>query len=260
MPIVFAAFVPHSPLLIPQIGKQNLVQISKTQAAYQKLSQALKDAQTEVVVIISPHSTVPERGFVINLSPTYTVNFEEFGDFSSYKEFKGEVGLAHHLKERLEGEQILRLMTQSQLDHGAGVPLFLLVSQGIKIIPISISQESLEAHWQFGKLLATELILSNLRIAIIASGDLSHRLTKNAPAPYSPRAKKFDQKVQEYLSSQQYLKITQLDSQLIQEAEECGLRPLIELLGIISGTKHSVRLLSYEYPFGVGYLTAQFEF
>ena len=46
---------------------------------------------------------------------------------------------------------------------------------------------------------------------------------------------------------------------LIAEAGECGLKSIVILLGILDGINYKPRLLSYEGPFGVGYLVMQFE-
>ncbi len=41
MKIIFAALVPHSPLLIPEIAKENYRLIAKSAAAYDKLEAEL---------------------------------------------------------------------------------------------------------------------------------------------------------------------------------------------------------------------------
>ena len=41
------------------------------------------------------------------------------------------------------------------------------------------------------------------------------------------------------------------------EAGECGLRSIVIMLGIVSTLDWKVKILSYEAPFGVGYLVAE---
>ena len=55
MSIVFAAITPHAPVLIPEIGKENLKKLTKTEAALKKLEQELYAAKPESLVVISPH-------------------------------------------------------------------------------------------------------------------------------------------------------------------------------------------------------------
>ncbi len=100
-----------------------------------------------------------------------------------------------------------------------------------------------------------ELIYNNDKIAIIASADLSHRLSKDAPAGYSSKGKKFDKRLINYLQKNQVQEILNLDHNLISEAGECGLKSIVMLLGIMNGIQHKPQMLSYELPFGVGHLT-----
>ena len=53
--------------------------------------------------------------------------------------------------------------------------------------------------------------------------------------------------------------ILNLDSELIERAGECGLRSFVILLGVLDGLEIKPEILSYEGPFGVGYLVASFE-
>jgi aromatic ring-opening dioxygenase LigB subunit len=49
-----------------------------------------------------------------------------------------------------------------------------------------------------------------------------------------------------------------LEEDVALEARECGVRSIIVLLGILHGKPYQFKLLSYEGPLGVGYLTARF--
>ena len=53
--------------------------------------------------------------------------------------------------------------------------------------------------------------------------------------------------------------ILSMEAELIERAGECGLRSSIILLGVLDGLKVKPEILSYEGPFGVGYLVASFE-
>ena len=50
-----------------------------------------------------------------------------------------------------------------------------------------------------------------------------------------------------------------LDKVLTENAAECGLRSILILLGILNHIKFQTKILSYEAPFGVGYLVANLE-
>lgn len=261
MSIVFSAIVPHPPILMPTIGKENINQLKATSLAYSELEQDLYASQAETIIIITPHGHLQEESFTINLNPEFKGDFKDFGDLTTKFTLSGDIGLAHKIREKLETKAPLQLISEDKLDHGASIPLYLLTKHlpKIKIIPLYYSGLSLAAHYNFGQILKNELLGSSARIAIIASGDLSHRLSKNAPAGYNPRGKKFDKKLIDCLLKKQIDEIIKFKPELIADAGECGLKSIVILLGIIEAIKYEPQLLSYESPFGVGYLTMNFK-
>jgi AmmeMemoRadiSam system protein B len=260
MSLVFSAIVPHSPFLIPSIGKENLECLKATENAFKKLEENLYSSKAETIIIISPHGPIQSNSFSINLAPEFNVIFEDFGDLTTKKNLACDIGLAHKIRERMETRAPLQLISEPNLDYGSGVPLLLLTEHlpDIKIIPTYYSGLDLEAHFKFGQLLKRELMVNKNRIAVIASGDLSHKLSKDAPAGYSTKAKKFDKKLIENLTKQKIENIVKMKASVIAEASECGLKSTVILLGILDGMKYKPEMLSYESPFGVGYLTMNF--
>lgn len=261
MSIVFSAITPHPPLLIPSIGKENLIKLKATTDAYLKLEAELYASLAETIIIISPHGPLQEKTFSLNLSPEYKVDFQAFGDLSTALNVRGDVGLAHKIREKTETTLPLSLISQHKLDHGISVPLYLLTAHlpKIKIIPLYYSGLDLEAHFNFGQKLKNELLAAKERIAVIASGDLSHRLSKQAPAGYNPKGKKFDKKLIANLVKKQNKEILNFPADFIADAGECGLKSIIILTGMLEGMNYKPELLSYEAPFGVGYLVMNFK-
>jgi AmmeMemoRadiSam system protein B len=261
MSLVFSAIVPHPPILIPTIGKDNLARLKATQAAYDHLGEDLALSGADTVIIISPHGPQYEDAFVINLSPQFIYDFQPFGDLSTKGIAIGNIGLAHRIKESMETKVKLQLISDEKLDHGISIPISILTQKlpKIKIIPLYYSGQNLSDHYEFGRLLNHEIIYHPEQIAIIASGDLSHRLTKNAPGGYSPKGKKFDKKLMDYLLNKRVNEITGMSNDEIRDAGECGLRSIVILLGILEGIKYEPEIYSYEAPFGVGYLVMNFK-
>lgn len=262
MTLVLGSIVPHPPLLIPTIGKSNRDLLKTTILSYQKISDKLKEKRTDTIIIISPHSMSRPDIFLINLGPDFTADFKEFGDFSSTKNWAADIGLAYRLREGLESSTPLQLSGYGTLDHGSSVPLTVLCEKlpDIKIVPISSCFLSPRDHFEFGKKLRAKIEIDRKNIAVIASGDLSHRLKKNAPAGYSPKGKKFDKKLMELLSKSKIEEIINMDEDLLSEAGECGLRSILILLGILDKINYQPKLLSYDDAFGVGYLSMDFSF
>lgn len=92
------------------------------------------------------------------------------------------------------------------------------------------------------------------RTAIIASGDMSHRLTRSAPAGYDPDAHRFDETFVGLLRDGAFSGIRQIDPALRERAAEDvvdSTRVALAASGYRTPGHHEV--VSYEGPFGVGY-------
>ena len=258
MPLVFGAICPHPPVLIPSVGKANLEKLQQTQAAMDRLEQELYSAKPDTIIIISPHGALLKEAYTINHSPKLAAGFQDFGDLATKLEFKNDIGLAYQIRESIETEAPVSLTTESRLDYGASIPLFYLTRhlKDVGIIPIGYSMLTLTKHLQFGEKIREILNLTNKRVAMIASADLSHRLTKDAPAGYSKYGAEFDKLLVDLIRQKQTGRILKLDKKLIKEAGECGLKSILILLGAFSEINYRPEILSYEGPFGVGYLVA----
>lgn len=259
--LVFSAITPHPPILIPTIGQDSLEQIKKTKEAMQELARDFYVSQPGTVIIISPHGKLLENAFTLNTSPEFTVSFKQFGDLETELKFMGDVELAYQVKEALETEIPLQLISDPELDHGVGVPLYYLGqnTKNIKVVSLGYTSADLKTHFALGQELTEIIRQSPKRIAVVASGDLSHCLTKQAPAPYSPQGKKFDKKLIELLKEKEIDSILNLEPKFIQAAAECGLKSVVILLGVLSEFNYTPQILSYQGPFGVGYLVCNFE-
>jgi len=151
-------------------------------------------------------------------------------------------------------------------DWGFNVPLFFLAEdfKG-KIETYLIGLEEPKFYFDEGKRIY-KLKIENckLKIAIIASGDMSHCLKEDGPYGFHPDGPKFDAKLIESLKKKDIETIFKLD-EMYPDAGECGLRSFCFLLGILeahsasSGQAWEPEVLSYEGPFGVGYLVADFK-
>lgn len=261
MSLVFSAISPHPPILIPSIGKENLEQITKTKEALANLERDLYAAKPDILIIISPHGHVNADHFTINLSDNFEINFEDFGDFSTKIPVKGDILLMTNDRERIATKSPVNIVSETKLDHGIGIPFYTLAQNlpHIKIIPIYFSLLDNQSHLDFGKMLKEVIFSTEKRIAVIASADLSHCLTENAPAKFNPAGKEFDEKLIELLKTGDSQGVVNIDRKIIENAAECGLRSILILLGILNNINYEAKILSYEAPFGVGYLTANLE-
>jgi MEMO1 family protein len=257
-----AYICPHPPLLIPSIGKNNFTQVKSTARAMNELGNEIKEKEISTIVIISPHGPVQMDAMFINGSKYMQGNFTGFDDNTSMK-IENNVDLAENIKKIAEAKKIpTEIISENTfLDHGIMVPLFFLKKHNfkIKIVSITFSYLDREKHFEFGKAIYEAIENAEENIAFVASGDLSHRLTLEAPSGYSPKGKEFDELLIELLEKNEVGEIINFDSSLVEEAGECGLRSIIILLGALSNSKYKFEKMSYEGPFGVGYLVGKFE-
>ena len=248
---------PHPPLLIPEIGRENRDAVKTTIAAMELLSRLMGEPQT--LVVISPHTAGFNGAHAIKIAPTLWGDFSAFNSPHVGREFPCDTEFAETLLELANDDSAVHIESSEldSLDHGALVPLSFLNPQSVVSLSVVASYE---AHLGLGRLVrrcAESLGRDNL--VFVASGDLSHRLTPSAPAGFDPAGHVFDDAVVELLSAGDFDGLLGLDRQMIAAAGECGLRSLIAL-GAFLGDDAAVdpRVLSYEGPFGVGYLVGLF--
>jgi len=260
--ICFASFVPHSPLLIPEVAGENIAKLKNTVDSYRLLEQELYSSKPDCLVIISPHQSTAEPVFTINQAPKIKVAFRKFGDLITDLVYDVDFGLAYKIKESLETKMPLVLLAEENVHYGIGVPLFYLSQnlENIKVININSANLPGELLIEFGREIKEHLSATQQRVAVIASGDLSHTLTKDSPKGYSPNGQKFDTELIKIFSSPDAAqKLARLDETMVTESQQCALNSALILMGILEEINYTPHKLSYEAPFGIGYLVHDFK-
>ncbi|MFA5318479.1 MAG: class III extradiol dioxygenase subunit B-like domain-containing protein [Patescibacteria group bacterium] len=257
----FAAITPHSPLLIPAIGKENAKKLEKTNNALRKLEENFYSAMIDDAVIITPDNPPAEEYFTINFSPNYRGGFHEFGDFSIKPNYHGDDYLIAEVKDNLRDRNSLKLVTAEELGYRCLVPLNFLCAhkKNAGVVPLNPSGLSFGEHFKFGQELAEIIINSKKRIALVASIETSNKLSKNSPDGYSPKAKKFDQKIIDFIKEKKYRETSETNPEQAAGAGFNEMSALLIFLGVLEKINHQADILSYESPFGVGNLTAEFK-
>lgn len=268
MPVVFGGICPHPPIMVPEVGKERAGEVSSSQKAMRELARRLKESGAEALVVISPHAPIFRDAVAINGQPRLKGNLGEFGAPSVSVDLPNDLALAKEIARQAErlgiatvelDEQLARRYRSGlTLDHGFLVPLSFFWREGVKmpLVALSMAFLSFERLYSFGTAVKDAAERLSKRIAVVASGDLSHRLTKDAPAGFDPRGEEFDRKLAALVSRADVEGILGLDAELVERAGECGLRAIIMMLGSFDGHAVEAEVLSYEGPFGVGYLVA----
>ena len=192
------------------------------------------------------------------LSPHPPIILPSVGSKEDREQVKKTIESLYSLREKFveAGPQHI-IIASPHPDWGFNVPLFFLAKdfKG-EIKTYLIGLEEPEFCFNEGKRIYKDLD-KNKKYALIASGDLSHCLKEDGPYGFQPDGPKFDKELIESLKKKDIESILKLDKEY-PEAGECGLRPLCFILGMLeaSGVNWQPEILSYEGPFGVGYLVA----
>ncbi len=264
------AVVPHPPIIISAVGREAVAKVDNTIKSLKKVSRQIADFKPDTVVVISPHGPVFRDAIAV-----FDGNMIR-GDLSSFNASQEEVEVSIdsdyiallERESRKQGINLVRLdqdtaylyNIERKLDHGALVPMLFLKEEGIKAKYVNITY----GLYPFADLYAFGAAIRNVgkntgrKIVVIASGDLSHCLSPDAPGGFSPEGEIFDKEILGILKEGKSERLFKLDETLIEKAGECGLRSIVTALGALDGQAFTPEVLSYEGPFGVGYLVGTF--
>lgn len=132
------------------------------------------------------------------------------------------------------------------------------VGSQIPILHIRLPRINNEDLVRFGAILRDVLESLRKRSAVIFVGNLSHCVTVDGPAPFSTDGKKFDDKIKLYLKKNSLNLLTKIDLNLAKNSVETSLPQVITAYGMLQEMNLEPQFLSYEYPFGVGYICVRF--
>lgn len=261
--------MPHPPIMIPEVGGKEINKVAATIEAAKRVGREIQKISPDTIIIISPHGPVfsdaiciydfPLKGDLASFrAPEVTLNFKS--DPELLKEII-QLSKEHKIPAISSRKiHISRFGLKEEIDHGVMIPMYFIdkFAKGFQLLPLAFGMLSYEKLYRFGKLLNKAAKNVNRKIVIIASGDLSHRLTPEAPAGYSPQGKIFDEKLIKALKDWNLEELSSFDKTLIEKAGECGLRSIWTMAGALDGYEVKPEIYSYEGPFGVGYCVASF--
>ena len=258
--LVFSGIAPHPPIMVPEVGRESIAGVVNSIDAMSELTRRLIHSGAESVILISPHAPLEADAFVTYEGPEVFGDFSHFNAPDTYFSLPVDDELLAAIREVAATKQFeLTTLRTHDLDHGTAVPLYFLLRNGWrgKVVTLGYSFLSNDDHVRFGSCIRSAVDQVGRRVAFIASGDLSHRLKPQAPAGYNPDAHIFDEQVVDALRSNAPQRIVDIDYNLRRLAGECGFRSMLVAIGASSELSPSCEVLSYEAPFGVGYLVAQ---
>jgi len=264
MSIIASYIFPHPPLIIPDVGRGQENDISATVDACIKCAEQISNIKPDTIIVISPHTTIYADYFHISKGHkafgsmarfnAYNVRMEVLYDEEMVSAISAEA-FASDLPAGTEGE------TDKNLDHATFIPLWFVNKfyKDYKVVRMGFSGLSPYEHYSLGKCIARASETLGRNTVIIASGDLSHKLTSEGPYGFAGEGPEFDRKITSAMAKGDFLEFLSMPSSLCEKAGECGLRSFQIMSGALDGLFVEPELLSYEGPFGVGYGVASFK-
>ena len=263
MAIIKAYALPHPPLAVPSVGRGQEKGIGKTLAAFDEVAAEIAEIAPETIVYITPHNVLYADYFHISPGTSARGDFARFNARGTKFETQYDEELAMEIS-RLAGLGGIPAgglgERDSQLDHGVMVPMWFINNRYSDYKTVRISQSGMEpaVHYKLGQIIAEVAENMGRRTVLVASSDLSHKLSDEGPYGFAPEGPKFDEVVTRALAQGDFLSLLKIPEDLREGAAECGYNSLTILAGCFDRKSIDARLLSYEGPFGVGYAIAAF--
>ncbi|MGA2285788.1 MAG: AmmeMemoRadiSam system protein A [Dehalococcoidia bacterium] len=263
--IIYACIAPHPPIIVHEVGRGREGETHRTIAALERVAAELASLRPETVVVISPHGPVQPAGAGILATAVCGGDMARWDAPQLRFEFENDLAIVAAIKAEAEAAE-LPLVTLEQwddgaidgLDWGCTVPLYFLRSgiEGARLVPIAPSFGTLPYHYALGEAIGRALARLQRRTAVICSADLSHALLPGAPSRYDPAGREFDSAYQDAIATWDVDWVLEATRDFRARAAEDALPQTAMLMGILSGHEVRPRILSYEGPFGVGYMVA----
>lgn len=263
--------LPHPPIIVPGIGHGREREAGSTIEAVKRAAREIGQDKPTTIVLSTPHAASFMDYVYILDAEILAGDFAPFGSPDIKFAFKNNKDLASLIAEKaglagigaggLSESQKRQYGIDDRLDHGALVPLCFIEKEleNFRLVCISTPFLPFQELYDFGKCIRAAVEESDERVIYIASGDLSHRLTRDAPAGYDPKGREYDEALVEKVNRTDVKGLLETDSNLLEKAGECGTRSIVMMFGAFDGMKLNSEVYSYEGPFGVGYLIAKID-
>ncbi len=257
MKILGAFMVPHPPLIVDEIGKDEIKKIKKTYDSYTQVAKEIGELKPDTIIISSPHAPLYSDYFYLPNEEVAIGSFSRFGAPSIKFNQKYDVELIKEI-ENIAKEQDFpcgRIDSDETLDHGTMVPLYFINKylSDYNLVVIGLSGISLEANYEMGKIIEKAVNNLDRKVVYVASGDLSHKLQAYGPYGFIKEGPIYDEKIMDAMSNARFSELLDFDINLLDKAAECGHRSFIMMSGFLSNTKVTPKFYSHEDVTGVGY-------
>jgi len=254
--VVCAVLMAHAPILVPAVGGTRGGAARASCRAMRAAATAVLSHQPDSLVVISPHSPCQAGAFGLWDDDRLEGSFDPFGVPEVRVSLPNDRQLADAIAVEAQWRNVgIWAIQHHGLDHGALVPLWFLAEAGWAgpTVIVSLDGSGDGELTGLGEAIVAAANQLHRRIAVIASGDMSHRLTKNAPGGFDPQAHQFDEAFIRRIRRGEYREIQNLDPGLREIAAEDAVASTLVAAAAAGWSSSGHQVLHYEGPFGVGY-------
>ena len=269
--LVNAYIMPHPPVIVHGIGRGRERQAAPTVDAMKRAAKEIGEDRPTTIILSTPHAPCFKDYVYIADTEELSGDFAAFGSPSLKYAYKNNSELISLIVKNaaqagidaggLGESQKRKYGISGRLDHGALVPLCFISKEleNFRLVCISTPFLPFAELYDFGKCIKKAVEDSEERVVYVASGDLSHRLTVDAPSGYDPKGLEYDEYLVDKVRRGDVKGILNTDESFLEKAGECGTRSFVMMFGALDEMKFHPEVYSYEGPFGVGYMIAKIQ-
>ena len=262
MPIVYACISPHPPVIVPEVGRGREREVQRTLDALGQVASMLASHRPELAVLVAVHGPLHPAAFTLLDADRAEGDFAQWGAPQVQLSFPVDREAVSAVRHEASARGVpLRVVSRWDLDWSATVPLYYLRSglEGSRLVVLNISFLSPQEHFRLGQALRAAIDRLGRRAVVVASADLSHRLSPEGPYGFDPAGPELDRRLEEAVAGWDVEAVLTMPLDFRERAGDDAVPSLSVLMGALDGLRVRPRVLSHEGPWGVGYMVASVE-
>lgn len=259
--IKFACISPHPPIIVREVGQGREREVQRTIDALEQLAGDVAAHRPDTVLLMATHGPLNPGAFVLLTAPAAQGDFARWGAPQVSLRFDTDPELIAAIRDEAERAELpldAAARWDGGLDWSVTVPLYYLRCgmADAPLTPMNVSFLSARKHFQLGQAVRRAIDRVGRRAVVVASADLSHRLSEDGPYGFDPAGPELDLRIREAVASWDVEALLTMDEEFRERAGDDAVASLSFLMGALDGLRIRPRVLSYEGPFGVGYMVA----
>ncbi len=269
--MVYACIAPHGGEIVPTLAGRNLSLFAATRKGMRVLSDRMKEARPDTIVVSTPHNLRMQKHIGVVISEHSSGKMSE-GRKEIRLRVECDLGFAESVVEAAERMDLPVAaanygalegpLSDLAMDWGTLIPLwFFLRRTGLKSRVVIVTPSRgipLSQNFEFGRAVGEVASKERKRVAVVASADQAHAHSKKGPYGFDPRAAAYDRTVVDAIKRDKLEAILRIDPDVVEGAKPDSLWQMAMLAGAFSVAQMKGELVSYQAPTYFGMLCASY--